>query len=192
MLLSDTQILKAIDKKEIICEPFEPLNVQPSSLDLRLGAKLLLPIASITPFDFNLDSIGTLSNSGSSCVDYEEWDLRPKDIGLCDQDYCLNPGDFVLAQTYEYIGSASNKYSGQIADKSTLARLGLSVCFSAGWIDPGNVLNITLELKNNGNRPITLMHKMHICQIKFFQMGEPSKSLYNGKYLNSKNTEGAK
>jgi dCTP deaminase len=192
MLLSDVQILRAIDKKEIICEPFEPLNVQPSSLDLRLGRDLLIPYWGTDPLDFDFDTIGALSRSEHK-IYYTEWDLNaPRTPGSKFNHYILYPNHFILASTLEYIGSASNKYSGQIADKSTLARVGLSVCFSAGWIDPGNVLNITLELKNNGVRPIVLKYGMHICQIKFFEMGERSNNLYNGKYLNSKNTQGAK
>lgn len=184
MLLSDRQILRAIENKEIICEPFEPLNVQPSSLDLRLGAILLVPfeVDRRCPIMFDFDKTGKLKL---------KTEQSPIAMDISSGGYALYPNEFILAETLEYVGSASNRYAAQIADKSTLARVGLSVCFSAGWIDPGNVLNITLELKNNSNSPIVLNFGMHIAQIKFFEMSEPSERLYNGKYLNSRSVQGA-
>jgi deoxycytidine triphosphate deaminase len=73
-----------------------------------------------------------------------------------------------------------------------MARLGLSTFFGAGYIDPGNVLNITLEIKNNGHVPVELQYGMHICQIRFAYLSSPVTAPYNGKYLNSKTVEGAK
>jgi deoxycytidine triphosphate deaminase len=96
-----------------------------------------------------------------------------------------------LAETLEYVGQRALDIISEVCDKSTLARLGLSICFSAGYIDAGNVLNITLELKNHSNRAIELQYGQHICQLRFSYLNSPASKGYDGKYLNSRNVEAA-
>lgn len=182
MLLSDIDILDSYERGLIECNPFDALNVQPCSLDLRLGRNLLHPKSSTKPIGFIVGGSGQIQVADD--INYREYDL---------DNYCftLSPGSFVLGSTLERVGCPGNTLACQVADKSTLARLGISVCFSAGWIDPGNVLNITLEIYNHSQRAIELRSGMAICQLKFFELKTPSKNLYSGKYLNSVDTEGA-
>lgn len=106
--------------------------------------------------------------------------------------YVIKPGEFILAQTLEIVGHPNGDIVSQILDKSSLARLGLSICFSAGFIDPGNVLRVTLEIKNNSSFPIELQYGQHVCQIRFSYLSSPVSKLYDGKYKNSLNLELAK
>lgn len=183
MILTDQDILHCIEKKWIICEPFDFRNVQPASLDLRLGSKLLID-NSLKPVLINkTNSYGEIKVEKT--FDYEE-------IDLSQVDHFLSPGGFVLGSTLERVGSRSPQICSQLADKSTLARLGLSVFFSAGWIDPGNVLNITLELKNHSNRAIRLVAGMHICQLVFYMLEKPVGQTYKGKYLDDSSVQFAK
>ncbi len=182
MLLSDVDIFDSYERGLIKCDPFDAGNVQPSSLDLRLGNDLLYSGSQEEPISFCVSGGGQIQVQND--IAYKKYDLETN-------IFRLKPGGFVLGSTLERVGCPGNTLACQVADKSTLARLGISVCFSAGWIDPGNVLNITLEIYNHGQRSIELRSGMAICQLKFFELRTPCRNLYSGKYLNSINTEGA-
>lgn len=74
---------------------------------------------------------------------------------------------------------------------STLARMGLIVHTTAGFIDPGFRGKITLELKNVGPCTLVLTPGMYICQLSVQRM-ERVDGVYNGKYQGAKGVEGAK
>lgn len=179
--LSDRDILKEIESGNIICEPFDRNNLSCASIDLRLGDTIYKQSGQAAKFKINDSGRLTVINEAFS----ELYNLEYKPL-------IMYPGDFVLAQTLEYVGQTSDRIISELSDKSTLGRLGLSTFFSAGFIDPGNVLNITLELKNNGNMPIELRYGMHICQIRFAYLSSPCLQTYNGKYLGSRIVEVAK
>lgn len=101
------------------------------------------------------------------------------------QDVYLKPGDFILASTIEHFDMPLD-ISGQVADKSSWARNGLSV-FNT-FIDPGWKGFLTLELKNN--HPTTVMSILAgdpIAQIIFQYLDEPTELPYHGKYWDQPN-----
>jgi dCTP deaminase len=187
MFLSDVDIKEEMANGGIICTPFIPANLSNSSIDLRLDEEIcMIWQDSLAPRGhalFELDECGKVAVDVVGCR---------KEFFSSRGGFVLEPGSFVLANTIEYVGPSSPQILGQISDKSTLARLGLSTFFGAGYIDPGNALNITLEIKNNGHVPIRLEYGMHICQIRFAYLNSPVSSPYNGKYKNSTSLEGAK
>ena len=189
MILSDADILKEMDLGNIICTPFDRRNVSNSSIDLRLGQYIVSQHKLLGKIKFETDDSGklTLVNPPRS-TQTNLLDPTVRDS----HKYTIYPGEFVLAQTLELVGHPGDRIVSQILDKSTLARLGLSVCFSAGYVDAGNVLSVTLELKNNGNIPIELQYGMHICQIRFQYLSSPVTAKYDGKYLNSLKLQVAK
>jgi deoxycytidine triphosphate deaminase len=186
--LSDRDILKEMRAGNIICEPFISENLSNSSLDLRLGEYIYAQYKDASPIEFDLDKNGRITVKQDS-NSYNKRRLKDSIVTGESDTYTLEPNQFVLAQTLEYVGQSCSHIISEVADKSTLARLGLSVCFSAGYIDAGNVLNITLELKNNGHTPIVLKYGMHICQLKFAYLNSPAMDKYQGKYCNSKGVE---
>lgn len=191
MLLSDTDILKEIESSNIICTPFDRNNVSNSSIDLRLG-QYILEQKSLNPFKvvrFNTDSSGKLEVIDS--IEPKVWNLLDPKVKNSHK-FVVRPGQFVLAQTLELVGHPSDRIVSQILDKSSLARLGLSVCFNAGYIDAGNVLSVTLAIKNNGNLPIELQYGMQICQIQFNYLNSPCTKKYDGKYSKTLNLQVAK
>lgn len=196
MILSDRDILKEIDAGNIICSPFEPKNVSNSSLDLRLGRWIYYDESnSKDAIKISIDRTGKLTVKDD--FNFAKFDLlyhfnHKGTKLLTGTKYTLMPVEFILAQTLEIVGHPHDRIISEVVDKSTLARLGISVCFSAGYIDAGNVLSITLEIKNNGNRPVELQYGMHIAQLKFQYLSSPCINKYNGKYLNSTTTEQAK
>lgn len=61
---------------------------------------------------------------------------------------------------------------------SSLGRLGLLTHSTAGFIDPGFVGHITLELSNVANLPITLWPGMKIGQLCLFRLSSPAEHPY--------------
>lgn len=184
LILSDVDILKELDNGNIICKPFVRPNLSVSSIDLRLGSTLIRhPKPRNRGVRFDIVENGRLTVVGQP---------KPRVFDLTHSPYILHPGDFILGSTLEYAGSNSDRIIAQVLDKSTLARLGVSICFSAGFIDPGNSLNITLEIKNHGHCPIELRSGMQICQVQFQYLNSPASQKYSGKYINSTQTEAAK
>jgi dCTP deaminase len=72
----------------------------------------------------------------------------------------------------------------QLGGKSSLARIGLLVHNTAGLINPGHFLHITLELCNLNNVPIILRPGMEIGQVTFSMMSSPPEQNYKeiGRY----------
>jgi len=180
--LSDRDILAEIMAGNIICEPFNTFNLSNSSIDLRLGKTLIYqkPSSPDDYISFKIDENGKLKiNNPSKLVKYD----------LTEKPFILKPGGFVLGVTLEKVGHIDDITISDIKDKSSLARIGLSTSFAAGFVDAGNVLNVTLEIKNNGNIPIELQYGQHVCQIRFSRLSSSVMNKYNGKYLNSTDTQ---
>jgi dCTP deaminase len=101
------------------------------------------------------------------------------------KQFVIHPGEFVLGMTYETVGVDIDMV-GRLEGKSSLGRIGLIIHATAGYIDPGNKLKITLELYNIANLPIILYYKMPIAQISFTPLSSKAEVPYGKKKLNSK------
>jgi dCTP deaminase len=73
----------------------------------------------------------------------------------------------------------------QLTGKSSLARLGLQVHTTAGWIDPGFHGQIVLELVNMSAHPITLMRGDPVAQLVFSWLDAPADRPYGTEGLRS-------
>jgi dCTP deaminase len=87
-----------------------------------------------------------------------------------DQPFQLEPRRFVLAKTLERVrlpllGAAGRSLAARIEGKSSYARCGLLVDFTAPTIHAGFEGTITLEIINLGDYPISLHPRMPICQL---------------------------
>ena len=65
-------------------------------------------------------------------------------------------------------------------------RLGLLIHSTAGYVDPGWEGNLTLELSNVANLPITLYDGMKIGQISFQRLSSPAEVGYGDARIGSK------
>ncbi len=171
MQLSDIDIKNALNAGDILIDDFDEKRLQPASYDVLLGYDFLV---------FKSHKLG--------CIDPREpmsehmYKIKLKS----DEDFfTIHPNEFVLAATLDRFG-AGPKYACQLMGKSSLARLGLIVHTTAGFIDPGNVLNATLELANVNNVAIKLYPGMKIGQIAFYELKTPAQKPYGHKDLNSK------
>src|SRR6266404_2633177 len=170
MILSDRDIKKALADKHIGVDPLFPNSIQPASIDVHLGADFLV-----------------FKNTNNVCIDPKEpIDGMMEELTIDDKrQFILHPGEFALGMTYETI-SVPNDMVVQLNGKSSLGRIGLIVHATAGYVDPGNTLKITLELHNLANLPIKLYYKMPIAQVAFVKLSSVVETPYGKDTLNSK------
>ena len=102
-----------------------------------------------------------------------------------DEPFILHPGEFVLGQTLERVRLPDDLVA-RLEGKSSLGRLGLLIHSTAGFVDAGFEGNLTLELSNVANLPITIYHGMPIGQISFMRMDGPVESPYGSRETHSK------
>ena len=135
--------------------------INPASLDVRLGGRLMIEVADTKDF-VNVD----ISH---------RTDKNP---------YRLMPGEFCLAETEE-IFNIPDSISAQFVLKSSRAREGYENLL-AGWIDPGfSGSRLTLELVNARRHwDLPLYPGMKIGQIVFFKMSSIPINSYSkvGRY----------
>lgn len=150
MLLSDHSIKKAIDRGAITIDPFNPQLLQSASYDLTLNDEFFQLNANkyktIDPSEITLDLVKPLTFKTDFLI--------------------LKPQQFVLAQTKETIG-VDRKHVGLLEGKGSLGRLGLSIHATSSLLNPGDKIQLTLELFNAGPIPIKLEPGMKIAQILF-------------------------
>jgi dCTP deaminase len=131
--------------------PFDPVLLNPASLDLRLGRHVMTEQAwspDMLLLDLEMD-------------------------GYCETDpFMLRPGQFILAETIETF-HLPDHIAGQFMLKSSRAREGLEHLM-AGYCDPGwHGSKLTLELHNSRQlHPVALWPGMKIGQMVFHRMSE--------------------
>jgi dCTP deaminase len=161
MYLSDVDIIEAIKRKDLTIKPFVKTRVQPASYDIRLGNKFIVNRESATHF---IDPVKKIF-------------AKTREYILKDgEEFVLHPGVSVLGISKEFFGT--NNYLIQLGGKSSLARIGLMVHNTAGIINPGHFLQVTLELSNQNNIPIILRPGMDIAQIVVSELSYPPSRNY--------------
>lgn len=153
-----------------LIEPWVEENIQPASVDLTLGNSIEWFVG---PMD------------GGEAIDPRESRKLTSAFLSQGDPFIIYPGMFILASTAETVCIPSDLV-GQVSGKSSLARLGLSIHETAGWIDPGFEGQITLEITNKAPLPIKLYPGMKICQISFTQLSSPAQRPYGSEGLGSK------
>lgn len=170
MILSDKTILKMMDEGTLKISPLEEGQVQPASVDIRLG---------------NTFSIVEDSPSGIITLENE---IKYKTITT--DTYILLPNQFVLATTMEYF-DLPNDLTAFVEGRSSLGRMGLFIQ-NAGWVDPGFKGEITLELYNANRCAIELKVGRRVGQLVFAKMDGEALNPYNGKYQGQTGATGSR
>jgi dCTP deaminase len=170
VVLSDRTIQRRLADGSIGIDPYDPSLLQPSSVDVRVDRYFRVFHNARYPF---ID------------VKQPQEDLT----GLIEIDdespFILHPGEFVLGSTLERVRLPDDLVA-RLEGKSSLGRLGLLIHSTAGFIDPGWDGNVTLELSNVANLPITIYFGMKIGQLSFVQLTEPASAPYGSNGLGSK------
>lgn len=170
MILSDRDIKKELKNREITIKPYKAECLQPASYDVHLDRHFLI-------FDINRHFVIDPRDIPGDLM--KKIDIAP------DEPFILHPGEFALGVLLEETG-VSDKLVGRLEGKSSLGRLGLIIHTTAGFLDAGNSLKMTLELYNAGKIPIKLYYGMPIGQMAFEYLSSPCERPYGSKGLNSK------
>jgi dCTP deaminase len=160
MYLPDHEIRAAIQTGHLGVDPYDPMLVQPASLDLRLHRRFLV-----------LRGPGYLDPSHEA----GEWERR--ELAPRGQVFDIEPGDFVLASTLERIRMPDDLLA-RLEGKSSIGRLGLRIHSTAGFIDPGFEGRITLELSVDSGQKIALWPGMLIGQLSLARLSAPAEHPY--------------
>lgn len=170
MVLSDRTIKEQIAAGRIEIDPLTEDFIQPSSVDLRVDRKFLVFAGQRYPYIDVREEMPDLTE----IVEIED-----------DKPFILHPGQFVLGSTLERI-ALPDDIVARLEGKSSLGRLGLLIHSTAGFVDPGWNGNLTLELSNVANLPITIYYGMKIGQISFLQMTTAVDRPYGSEALHSR------
>ncbi len=170
MVLSDRTIRTEIEAGRIAIEPFDPALVQPSSVDVRVDRKFRV-----------------FHNARHAYIDVRRpmEDLTELVEPQPGEAFILHPGEFVLGQTLERL-TLPDDLVARLEGKSSLGRLGLLIHSTAGFVDAGFSGQLTLELSNVANLPITIYEGMLIGQVSFMRMDGPVERPYGSSSVGSK------
>lgn len=163
-MLSDVDIKNYMDEGGLDIQPRSENMIQPASIDLRLS-----------------DSFRTFNDSTYTFIDPKldqkglTWEQPVGEDGLF-----IKPGEFLLASTNEVV-TLPTTLSAKFEGKSSLGRIGLMCHVTAGFIDPGFVGQITLELHNVSPLPIKLRPGMKIGQLCLYKLDTPSSAPYGSE-----------
>lgn len=170
MILSDGEICQLMKKETLKIEPLEQSQIQPASVDIRLGNTFCI-----------------IDDTSNGIIRLNE-EIKYKTITT--EKYLLLPGQFVLATTMEYILLPDN-LTAFVEGRSSLGRLGLFIQ-NAGWVDPGFEGEITLELFNANRCAIELQAGHRIGQLVLAKMEQPALHPYSGKYQGQRGATGSR
>lgn len=129
--------------------------------------------------------------------------IQPASVDLCIDKYIrdlhgnvyapsLSDGLISLDSYEVYLGSTiecvtlPNDLAARVEGKSSWARRGLMIHFTAGFIDPGFSGQITLEMVNLGRDVLTIAPGALIAQICFYQLDRAVDRPYGHPALGSK------
>ncbi|WP_052665161.1 dCTP deaminase [Nitriliruptor alkaliphilus] len=170
MILSDGTIREALATGRIGIEPLDEDAIQPSSVDVRLHP-----------------AFRVFANHRYRAIDpkAQQPDLTERVEVEDGEPFVLHPGEFVLGATLERVTLADDVVA-RLEGKSSLARLGLVIHSTAGFIDAGFSGDVTLELSNVATLPILLYPRMRIAQLAFFPLDKPAERPYGSAGLGSK------
>lgn len=170
MILSDGTIRELLADGTLELFPLDESRIQPASVDFTLGSDFLVFAdrsgRPVDPTDLPADITTPVSR-------------------LDGEAFVLPPGAFVLGTTAETVG-LPHDIVARAEGKSSLARLGLLIHITAGFIDPGFCGQVTLELSNVAPHPLKLWPGMAIGQLSFERLDRPAQRPYGHPGLNSK------
>jgi dCTP deaminase len=156
MILTDQQILVAIDKGEIVIEPYDRDCLGTNSYDVHLGKWLATYDARV------------LDARKHNQVTYHE---------IPNDGFVLEPGTLYLGVTQEY--TETHATVPFLEGKSSIGRLGIDIHATAGKGDVGFCNTWTLEI--SCVQPVRVYAGMPIGQLIYFTVDGTIENYYNKK-----------
>ena len=204
-VFSNIQIRDAIESGHIVCTPFDPKHVCQASLDITLGhyfyrIERINDRTIYNPFD--KEDVERYFEGPFKAMPHAAWSKLNglKELVGIPPDHpviAIKPGERILAHTHEFFG-IKPPGACELKSRSSWGRNGVAVCFDAGWIDPGYINRLTLEIYNlNERETIVLPVGERIGQIVFHETGEVDGNYgagrddnFSGKYQQGTDLEG--
>lgn len=156
MILTDKKILEAIQKEEIIIEPFDRSNLGTNSYDVHLSKYLAI--------------------YESEVLDAKKHNTI-KEITIPEEGYVIKPGTLYLGVTEEY--TETHNSVPFLEGKSSIGRLGIDIHATAGKGDVGFCNTWTLEI--SCVHPVRIYSGMPIGQLIYFKVEGDIENYYNKK-----------
>jgi dCTP deaminase len=192
MILSDAEIIDALDDEAIAIEPRPTLErYNASAVDLTLGNELfrLRPLE-----ELEAELEGTLPVGVKPSIEIDLSTLKIRDFlnkyarkeDLGSKGYwILKPQSFALGITQERVElPKKSKIAARVEGRSTLARLGLVIHMTAPTIHCGFSGNIVLEMYNFGPYPLQLRPGFEICQLVLERLGKKPAADLTTSFMN--------
>lgn len=178
---SNTEIREALDDGRIVCVPHNPAHVSEASLDFTLGHyfyKQEYQAESSGVYNpFDEADVARYFKGPLEAMPHKEWCEKydkplfnniPEDHPII----VLQPGERILAHTHEFVGIRTHGGACEVKSRSSWGRNGVAVCFDAGWVDPGYINRITLEIYNlNMHESVVLPVGERVGQLIFHHTG---------------------
>lgn len=140
----------------------EEQNIQPCSVDLRLGSLFI--------------------TKAKGVVDIEQNPPKVKEVKL---PYIIKPGEFILGKTIESMNQKHTKYGAIAVPRSRAFRMGLHIM--CGLVHPYYKGECVFGIKNLSENRIRLSKGMSLLQLCFFEIKSdcvPLKHRYqNGRLM---------
>lgn len=202
---SNTEIYEAISDGRIVSVPYNKGHVSEASLDFTLGHNFykqeFQPEASGVYNPFDEADVARYFKGPLVATTHAEWCAKndkplftniPEDHPII----VLEPGERILGHTHEFVGIRTHGGACEVKSRSSWGRNGVAVCFDAGWVDPGYINRITLEIYNlNMHESVVLPVGERVGQLIFHHTGPveggyaSGRSGMSGKYQSTDNLE---
>ncbi len=156
MILTDTQILEAIDRGDIVITPFDRSGLGTNSYDVHLAAHLAI---------YKDDSLDAKLHN-----EIEHFEIGP-------EGFVIQPGELYLGVTTEY--TETHHTVPFLEGKSSVGRLGIDIHATAGKGDVGYCNTWTLEI--SCVKPVRIYAGMPIGQLIYFKVDGQILNPYNKK-----------
>jgi len=187
---SNLQIREALKQGHIICVPFNKKHISHASLDVTLGHYYYQTGQTTQGYVYNpFDPIDVKRyfEGAKKAVPQKQW-CKENGIELLQgippnhPVIPLKPGERILGHTHEFFGILPPG-AYEIKSRSSWGRNGIAVCFDAGWVDPGYINRLTMEIYNlNQHETVLLPVGERIAQAVFYETGEVEGSYGEGRH----------
>ena len=189
---SNVQIRQAIEQGHIQCHPYNPAHVSHASLDVTLGHhfyRIEQANERVIYNPFDREDVERYFDGPYAAMAHGDWcrltGVKPvSNIPLDHPVIAIKPRERILAHTHEFIGILPPG-ACEIRARSSWSRNGLAVGTDAGWVAPGFINRLALEIYNlNERKTILLPVGERFAQVVFHKTGEVEGSYGSseGKY----------
>lgn len=182
MILTDSEVLKAIEKREIVIEPFRRECLGPNSYDVHLSEHAASHV--LVAYGF-----GSEEEENASQLSFEDllrrarpldvkWENEVRHFDIPPHGFVMRPGVLYLCSTEEY--TETHAHVPYVDGRSSVGRLGISIHLTAGRGDVGFCGHWTLEI--TVVHPVRVYPGMPIGQITFHEVvGQVTKKYGDGR-----------